>query len=96
MVLGVLLLLHCSLLVSLHTTQLLFPTHINIHAADTENSRGFGLACAHLWHTNGDGLLAAAEVNWRATCANEVLAAILVSILCKVVKLQVGGARAVG
>jgi hypothetical protein len=48
----------------------------NIHAADTENSRCVCACSCPRWHTNGAGLLAAAEVNWRAPRATESLAAI--------------------
>jgi len=62
-----------------------------VRAADTENNRGFCVACCHLWQTNGDGLFAAAEVNWRAARAIEVRAAIVANCVW-VVKLQVAGA----
>ena len=50
-----------------------------VHAADTENSRCGG-TCCHLWHANGDGFFAAADVNWRAARAIESLAAIICAV----------------
>lgn len=78
-------------------SQLLSPNISNIHAADTENSRCAWLACCHRWHTNGDnGLLAAAEVNWRAARATEQRAAISIRFGCvwevRIQRLELGGA----
>jgi hypothetical protein len=58
-----------------------FRNILYVHAADTENSRCFCACICHRWHTNGAGLLAAANVNWRAARATEDRAAILVGVV---------------
>lgn len=73
-VLGVLLLLHCT---SVSNARQSARARERIHCADTVNSRwGWALALCH-WHAKGACVRVADEVNWRAARATEKRAAIL-------------------
>ena len=59
----------------------MFTEHRVVPAADTVNSRCWS-GCLWNWHTKGDCLRAADEVNWRAARATEKRAAMLYVFNC--------------